>query len=417
MCNLSKVSAMLIGLATAMLVGSAQGTTFKVLYRFCSQKDCKDGRQPTGPIAHDQQGNFYAATTNIDGGDFQGTIDRIGPGGKHYKAKVLHTYNDFPTAEPNAGVIIDVSGNIYGTTRDVIYELVWNADHTKRKYQVIYTFCPEFNCSNGGEPSGPLGYAGADSGLPYDGVSPLYGTATVGGVGNGVVYQLVPNGDHWDESVVYSFCQQAKCADGAEPNGGVYVAADNSLYGVSRGGGKRAGACTLGCGIVFHLSPNAPFKRGVGEWKEETVYAFCQVGGCADGKEPYYPPVMDAQGNLVGAIERLANGKVFKLSRSGEHWTYTTLSNDINMPRSVVTLDSAGNIYGEMDAFPGQGAVYRLSGSTLTTLHTFCAKQTQTCKYGANPRGGLLLDADGKLFGITGLGGNNDSGTLFELTP
>ena len=412
----SSLSAGFLALLTFALTDGAQATSLKTIYKFCSQRNYKDGRMPTGAVTRDAQGNFYAVTTTVDGGAFEGTIDELIPGDKHYKAKILHNYNDFPASGPNAGVILDVNGNVYGTTADVVYELVPNADRSKWKYKVIYTYCPDGDCSGGGQPSGGLSYPGAASGLPYDGVSPLYGTALVGGTGNGVVYQLVPNGDHWDESVVYSFCQRAKCADGSEPNGGVYVAGDGSLYGVTNRGGNDVADCSLGCGVVFQLMPGAPRGRRDAQWTDATLYKFCPVSGCADGKEPQFPPAMDAQGNLIDAVKTFSSGTVFKLTPNGQHWTYTTLTSSIGIPTSGVTIDGAGALYGEMSAFPGQGAVYRWDGAVLTTLHTFCLKDS--CKDGAQPLGGLLLDASGSLFGITGSGANlGGSGTLFELTP
>jgi uncharacterized repeat protein (TIGR03803 family) len=50
-----------------------------------------------------------------------------------------------------------------------------------------------------------------------------------------------------DESVLYTFCQQAGCTDGATPIGVIPVG--GSLFGVTERGGKKND------GVVFELTP------------------------------------------------------------------------------------------------------------------------------------------------------------------
>ena len=72
---------------------------------------------------------------------------------------------------------MDIAGNLYGTTSAVdkkftgtVFELIPNAKRTKWRIKELYQFC-KTNCEDGTQPSG-LTYAGASSGIPYDGVSP-----------------------------------------------------------------------------------------------------------------------------------------------------------------------------------------------------------------------------------------------------
>jgi len=46
-------------------------------------------------------------------------------------------------------------------------------------------------------------------------------------------------------------------------------------------------------------------------------------------------------------------------------------------------------------------------------LHTFAGEPTD----GENPQTGLVFDTSGDLFGVTGEGGANGDGTVYELTP
>jgi uncharacterized repeat protein (TIGR03803 family) len=65
------------------------------------------------------------------------------------------------------------------------------------------------------------------------------------------------------ESVLYSFCAQTGCADGAEPEAAVVFGHKGNLYGTTLGGGAP------GKGAVFKLSP---------EGKETVLYSFCLQG-------------------------------------------------------------------------------------------------------------------------------------------
>ena len=53
----------------------------------------------------------------------------------------------------------------------------------------------------------------------------------------------------------------------------------------------------------------------------------------------------------------------------------------------------------------------RVSGSTLASLCSLA-----NCADGANPAAGLIADAKGNLFGTAFEGGNNNNGTVFEVT-
>jgi uncharacterized repeat protein (TIGR03803 family) len=60
----------------------------------------------------------------------------------------------------------------------------------------------------------------------------------------------------------------------------------------------------------------------------------------------------------------------------------------------------------------GYGTVYELNKErVLTVLHSFAESD------GANPDGGLILDANGNLYGTTINGGTYGYGTVFKLTP
>ena len=83
-------------------------------------------------------------------------------------------------------------------------------------------------------------------------------------------------------------------------------------------------------------------------------------------------------------------------------------------------LDSAGNLYGTTFGLPPvhglYGTVYELTpsgaGWTESTLYTF-----QNSTDGGSPRGDLIMDALGNLYGTTSVGGPGVGGTVWELSP
>jgi uncharacterized repeat protein (TIGR03803 family) len=147
---------------------------------------------------------------------------------------VLHNFPTPPKgAGPNAGVIRDSAGNLYGTTENggtAGAGVVFKVD-TAGRQTVLYSFT-----------------GGADGANPYAGVvrdsaGNLYGTTYQGGTGHGVVYKLNTAGQ---ETVLYNFTGGD---DGGTPFAGVILDSAGSLYGTTSSDGKKGG------GVVFKLAP------------------------------------------------------------------------------------------------------------------------------------------------------------------
>ncbi|MGD0191871.1 MAG: choice-of-anchor tandem repeat GloVer-containing protein [Rhizomicrobium sp.] len=160
------------------------GTVFKiapdgtetVLYAFTAQYD---GAFPVGRLAIDASGNLYGTTISSDVNGGNGTAFEVSPSGNE---KVLHYFsggND--GAVPFAGVVLDNSGNLYGTTFyggaycdcGTVWEIAPSGTET-----ILHTFSE----SDGAEPEGDLLLLKGD----------LYGTASAGGDGYGTVFKLTP---------------------------------------------------------------------------------------------------------------------------------------------------------------------------------------------------------------------------------
>ena len=347
------------------------------------------------------------------------------------KEKVLFRFNYANGMYPYGPVIFDQSGNLYGMTAfGSAYEggNVYELSHTPEghwKETVLYTFCPNWNCE-----SGILAYGG----LVFDTAGNLYGVALGGGAYNsGVVFELSPNLDgSWTESVLHDF---GGAGDGIAPEcETLLLDSAGNLYGTTAIGGS--GSCDLdgypGCGTVFELSPG---QGGI--WNEKILYSFQNNG--KDGNYPYAGLIADNSGNLYGTTSggglssrhcfNRTCGVVFKLSPNADgNWTETILHSfggrDGESPTAGLTIDAAGNLYGvtalggRYDCSPpyGCGTVFEL---TPDGNGSWTEKVLRAFYKGRYPRGAVILDPSGNIYGTTWVGGRHydQMGTVFELSP
>jgi uncharacterized repeat protein (TIGR03803 family) len=331
------------------------------------------------------------------------------------KYKTLHKFNFKNGAAPVGRLIFDAQGNLYGTTYrgganslGDIYELKPNADGTWTE-RVLYNF--------GYGNDGNYPYAG----LTFDSAGSLYGTTEEGGPHDlGTVFRLARNPDDtWTESVIKLFKGDK---DGATPVSGLIFDKAGNLYGTAAGGGNLNCDYPNGCGVVFRLSPNQD-----GSWTESVIHTFCRDhGACKDGANPFAGLVFDPSGNLYGTTKGGGDGSdgvgvVFKLTPNADgSWSENVLhkffhrQGDGAYPFAGVILDANGNIYGTTSALgDGWGTVFRLTpmpdGTWRETRHSF------TYGDGGTPVAALTSDAAGNVYGTTSVGGINGGGTIFKL--
>ncbi len=331
--------------------------------------------------------------------------------------KVVHNFSPATGDRPQATLVFDSAGNLYGTTAaggggaclggngcGTVFQLTPAAGGAWT-YHVIHAF--QYNNGDGFYPV-------SSSPLVIDKAGNLYGTTWLGGAhGYGCVFELSPNANHiWTETILYSF--GATALDGIEPEAGVVMDAAGNLYGTTIGGGAYGGY-----GTVFELSPTSS------GWKETVIYSF---QGSATGSSPQAAPILDAAGNLYGtAYSSGAHGYglVYELQPgSGGTWNETVLYNftgaqDGGGPVTPLLFGPSGVLYGVSQATSRAylGAVFQLApdstgGWTESNLHVFAGTHD-----GNSPRGDLLLDAAGNLYGTTYLGGSGANGTVFKLVP
>src|ERR1039458_10243465 len=328
--------------------------------------------------------------------------------------KVLYSfYGGTDGNGPEAGLIFDAAGNLYGTTgaggtanAGTAFELTPTAGGGWTE-TVLHSFTPYY-----GDGTGP------SAGLIFDAAGNLYGTTRGGGTyGAGTVFELTPaGGGSWTEKVLYSF--GAYGTDGVVPYAGLIFDAAGNLYGTTNAGGTY-----YQYGTVFELTP-----AGGGNWTETVLHNFVANG--TDGYYPWAGLAFDRFGNLYGTTQdggTYVVGTVFELTPAGGgNWTETVLHNFNNngtdgiIPLAGLIFDAAGNLYGTTTegGTPGGGTVFELTpaggGSwTEKVLYNFNYNGTD----GWGPQVGLVFDAAGNLYGTTPWGGTYTDGTVFELTP
>jgi uncharacterized repeat protein (TIGR03803 family) len=400
-----------IGLRAAVLIftvivfgTSSWAASETVLYSF--HPEFPDGINPEAGLIFDGAGNLYGTT--IGGGTYGGgTVFELTPqAGGGWTKQVLHDFgNGTDGAGPYGSLIFDGSGNLYGTTGGggtynggTVFQLTPQAGGGWTE-KVLYSFG---NSTDGAGPNGSL---------IFDGSGNLYGTTYRGGTSNhGTVFELTPQaGGGWTEKVLHSFKHNG--TDGYNPYAGLILDSAGNLYGTTYGGGTYKG------GTVFELTPQAG-----GGWTENVLYSF-------DRAHPYAGLIFDADGNLYGTTKkggRHKGGTVFKLTpqAGGGDWkekvlyTFTGYSGGA-IPYAGLIFDRAGNLYGttQRGGTYDNGTAFELSplaggGWTENVLYSFGNGVD-----GFQPGAGLIFDAVGNLYGTTYLGGTYNNGTVFELTP
>jgi uncharacterized repeat protein (TIGR03803 family) len=360
-----------LGAATPFLLLQSPPTcaaTETVVYSFCSQANCVDGEAPVAGVFGVNQELYTTSTTggaNTWGGTLVG-INRITGA-----ATVVYSFQNYigDAQDPESG-LIRLNGNLLGTAA-------------------------EGGSGNNGN--------GADT-----------------------VYALNPKTGK--EKVLYSFCGQTDCADGAWPKAAP-IEVNGVFYGTTPfGGGSDTGCYGLfpGCGTVFSFDP----ATGT----EKVVHAFCPYP-CGDGSEPH-GSLVAVNGTLYGTTLYGGNGNGCDDMGQG---CGTVFALDLNTGVETVVHVFAGEAVDGGAPLAGfvnvNGILYgttEYGGSTATTCGTWDGCGTvfsidpasgaekiihafrNNGRDGWNPVA-ALIGRNGKLYGTTENGGAHGYGTVFAI--
>ena len=237
----------------------------------------------------DAPGNLYGTSAN-GGACGRGSVFEVSPpasSGGSWTEKVLYSFryicngktsNDGAT--PLAGVVINSSGDLLGTTygggnpyEGTVFKLSPPAaGHSTWTEKVIYNF------TGGGDGGDPVASLTLKNGNVYGTTEYGANTACFYGIsGCGTIFELSPptaSGGSWTETTLYGFTVSN---DGANPASSVVFDKQGNLYTSASDGANVACAYggTQGCGTIIRLAPPAVLG---GLWTETTLYDFTGRG-------------------------------------------------------------------------------------------------------------------------------------------
>jgi uncharacterized repeat protein (TIGR03803 family) len=374
--------------AVISFVPGAAAQSIKPLARFEGQNGAEP---PFGSMIQATDGNYYGAASS-GGENGWGAIFRVTSTGR---LDAIYSFCGFCAegSSPYAAPILGDDGNLYGTTQGggnssnagTIFRLA-----TSGQLTTLYSFCPGETCSDG---EFPVGLIQASDGN-------FYGTTSDGGVFGGTLFELTSSGQF---KLLYSFCAQRNCTDGAHPFSAPMQASNSNLYGTTYDGGSE------GRGVVYELT-----RAG----KYSVVYNFCSQTNCTDGWGSWATLVEDAKGNLYGTAGSggaYGRGAVFRISPSDEYKVLHSFDGTEGAgPQSALTLANDGNLYGTTiagDSF-NSGNIYEITPSgEYKSLSDFC--NVTTC-VGDDVEATLLQATNGVFYG-SAYEGPDDDGTVFTF--
>jgi uncharacterized repeat protein (TIGR03803 family) len=312
--------------------------TQKVLHSFLGGTD---GQTPNGGVIEDASGTLFGTTT-AGGASGAGTVYSV-------RGKTEHVLYSFAGgagdgSDPQAGLVMDGSGNLYGTTyaggasgNGTVFELVAPKVKTAAwTEKVLYGF------GTGTDGAAPVGR------VIFDSAGNLYGTTSAGGAsGYGTVFQLQANAN-WAENILHSF-QNAD--DGYTPYAGLVADASGNFYGAATAGGSNGG------GTIFELSPSN------GSYSFTIVTSVPGWGVSGTFRDVLVQPngVIYATTHCDGADSA---GSIYELTLSGGIWTYKVLYNFTGGADGLYSISNlvlkGGKLYGTTigGGANGYGTVY-----------------------------------------------------------
>jgi uncharacterized repeat protein (TIGR03803 family) len=320
---------------------SGDGTVFKLtpegsswrfttLYSFSGT----DGSGPDSPPAVASNGIVYG-TTEVGGGYSGGVLFGLSPAAHaspnvlgNWTERLLYSFNGAAGSRPGGSLVLDASGDIYGTAAGGVNGGGTLYEFMKGSPQVLHAF-PAFP----GDGSGPQGVVSGAGGL----------------------YGMTESGGAYDTGTVYTLAGGYKILYNFDFGAGwpLSMAADQAgnLYGSATYGDLIDGCYWIWYGGIFELT--------YPDWTPVTLKNWENLAGPMSA---WVTP--DASGNVYGTVNAGGDGEVFKMTCC---WNYTSLhdfsGSDGAGPDSAPVVDAQGNIYGSTSSGGayGYGVVWEIT--------------------------------------------------------
>jgi uncharacterized repeat protein (TIGR03803 family) len=211
-------------------------TTPTTLVSFCALPNCADGSSPQAALILDANGNLFGTTAfggaNVGDSNPGGTVFEIPKTHRGYATTptILVNFNFADGAEPQAALILDAYGNLFGTTASGganVGGTVFEIPKTHRGYATTPTILVNFNGADG---------AGPHAALIADGNGNLFGTTASGGASeSGTVFEIpkTHRGYATTPTILVNF------NDGDQPEAALIADGNGNLLGTTALGGAN----------------------------------------------------------------------------------------------------------------------------------------------------------------------------------
>jgi uncharacterized repeat protein (TIGR03803 family) len=194
-------------------------------------------------------------------------------------------------------------------------------------------------------------------------------------------------------------------ADGRQPMAAPIEGNDGALYGTTYFGGGAA------VGAIYRVG-----KDGSGY---TIIHRFTNS---VSGGNPSARLLAGQDGRLYGVTEAggsSGGGVVFAIRTAGTDFTalktFSSTGTGLRTPKGALIQDTNGVLYGtaSLGGADGFGGVFKIltNGGGFAVLHEFSA----TGSDGRQPEAGMALGGDGYLYGVTRFGGGSVNGSLFRI--
>jgi len=400
------------------------------------------GGYPHGSLIEAGNGKLYGMTSQ-GGVNNDGVLFEYDPATSTYTKKF--DFDGATTGSKPYGSLIEAgNGKLYGMTyeggirdRGVLFEYNPATDTYTKKLDFD-------NSATGRRPDGSLIEAGNGK---------LYGMTTFGGVNNdGVLFEYNPVTDTYTKKFDFD-----GSATGARPYGSLLEAGNGKLYGMTAGGGANND------GVLFEYDPIADIytkkldfdgtdkgKNPTGfliEVNNDKLYGLTRNGGSLDKGVLFeydftndtFDKKLDFGGSVqgyrpYGSLLLYSNGKLYGMTSMGGIYNKGVLfeCNPItgeyskkldfdgiamgSMPTGSLIQTSSSSLYGVTGGggVNGYGVIFEYNPATNVYTKKFDFDGTVNGSY---PVFSLMEASNDKLYGVTSGGGSNDDGVLFEYDP
>jgi len=333
--------------------------------------------------------------TNSGGASNNGTIFKISPNGDN--EQVLFNFN-ISTGSPVGKPILASNGKYYGLTRNggaSDFGILFEYDPTSGIFKKI----ADMNSVGGKNPNGTLIQSSLNG--------KIYGTCQYGGIsglGMGILFEFDPATSQVTKKISFNATSYYAARN---PSGSLLETSTGKIIGVGRNslfeydivGATYKTLLTMGNDLIDTGAPGPPKdpNPSIILGSDGFIYGSTTTGG-------------------AGETSELQHGTLFKIALNGTVNFFFSFTGSVlsGKPNAGVT-EFNGKLYGTTGGGGtdncGELFEFDLSTNTMTKRADFVSATT-----GANPSSSLTI-VDGKLFGMTKLGGANGNGTIFEFDP